>query len=120
MTRLTDASVSLRATDVVLTFGLDGDLPDHGHWVLEATLSAGPDGPIDQLGFKVLDGRVIAAWSFDMSGGSGQRNYPASPRHVGTSWALVLPRDAVRSSSGTWRAGLDVNGIDGGTVEGTY
>lgn len=112
--------MSLRATDVALTFGVNGDLPDHGHWVLEATLSGGPDGPNDQLGFKVLDGRVIAARSFDMSGGGGQRNYPASPRHTGHAWALVLPRDAVRSGSGNWRASLGVSGVDVGTVEGAY
>ncbi|MGL5859588.1 MAG: hypothetical protein ACRC35_14525 [Angustibacter sp.] len=93
---------------------MDGPLPTVGHWTLATTFTAGPDGPIDQVGFKTLDNRTAAMWSFDMSDGAGQRNYQdADIRSVGNRWTLTMPRDAVRSASGQWSARLDVDGHDG-------
>lgn len=120
MTQLVDASVELRQSDLVLRFIVSDPPPGEGVWTLATTFTGGDDGPVDHVGFKVLDDRVIATWSFDLSDGVGQRNYLESPQRVGDRWTLVLPKDAIRSVSGTWRAGLDIEGQDAGHIEGSY
>lgn len=122
MVNLTSAAVRFDEHNVYLSWKLSGEPPVSGHWTLTTTFTAGPNGPIDQLGFKVLDRAVIASWQFDLSGSEGQTNYLSQhrPRKVDGGWSLQLPRATVRSDHGQWSANMDLSGTDAGFSTGTY
>lgn len=120
MTRLLDASVDITSEQLTLTFTVSDSPPSTSTWALSTSFWAGIHGPGDHVGFKVLNGDAIRTWTFDLSDGGGQRNLTAAPRLSGMTWTLVLPRDAIRSQTGTWHADLDIDGHDAGCVQGTY
>lgn len=122
--QLTDARVAVGSDTVTLAFTVDGELPGGGHhWLLSMTFIAGPDGPIRQLGIKMVDGGLASAFVFDHVSGM-QFNYDnVIPQRVGTRWTAAFPIDALgsaTSTSGRCRAALDVDGTDAGVIEGTF
>ncbi|WP_270889886.1 hypothetical protein [Pedococcus sp. 5OH_020] len=74
MTTLTGATAQVRDAAATLTYETDGPLPEQGYWTLSTTFIDGPDGPIVQLGFKMVDGALAAVFAFDHVS-VGQRNY---------------------------------------------
>lgn len=120
MPQLTNAAVAVSPSQLTLSYEVDGSLPDSGHWQLSTTFVPGPEGSVDQLGFKMVDGRLTGVFAFDHSDGTGQRHYQATPQRVGSRWTVSFPRDAVRAGSGHWRADLDVDGQDSGFVSGEF
>lgn len=121
MPRLTGASLKTRGEDLVLTYSVDDDLPDTGHWLLSTTVIGGEDGPIHQYGTKVVDGSLSSVFDFRHSGEVGQRNFSdVTPSRVGTTWTVVFPLDEDAVMAGAkWHADLDINGQGSGRVEGT-
>lgn len=118
MAQLTAATLSMDG-GLVLTYTVDGDLPDTGHWLLSTTVVGGENGPIHQYGVKMVDGEHAAAFDFDHVA-ARQHNYTdVSPSRVGTKWTVRFPLDAEAVNEGAkWHADLDVNGRDAGRVEG--
>jgi hypothetical protein len=115
---LTAATVALDETRLVLTYRISGDLPERGHWLASTTLTGGENGPIQQFGFKLVDGRLASAFLFDHVAAI-QKKFDATPGRVGDRWTIVFPRAEVAvKSGGVWRADLEVDGADSGTVEG--
>lgn len=115
---LTAATVVLDESRLVLTYRISGDLPDRGHWQASTTLTGGENGPIQQFGFKLVDGRLASAFLFDHVAAT-QKNFDATPGRVGDRWTIVFPgAEVVIKPGGVWRADLDVEGTDSGTVQG--
>ncbi len=121
--QLTDATARLESDTITLAFTVDDELPGAGHyWMLSTTFIAGPEGPIRQLGFKMVDGGLASVFVFDHVDAM-QFNYTATvtPQRVGARWTATFQVDALGSaSSGTWRATLDVDGTDAGVIEGIF
>lgn len=118
---LTHASVDLRGA-VALKYTVTGDLPQTGSVLFSTTFVSEDGDSVEQLGFKFVDGRAVAAFSFNHGATENpmQRNYHTNPSRTGSVWSIVLPLDALQAAhGGTWRADLDVDGNDGGSVEGT-
>jgi hypothetical protein len=117
--RLTDASVTIRPSDVVLRYTVAGEQPERDHWSLTTAFVSADGQSIRRLGFKILDGRWIASYAFDHATAT-QSNYSASPSLTGDVWTLVLPLEALGTAAGgKWHADLDVAGVDAGTVKGS-
>lgn len=120
MQQLQNATVNLTEAEIRLTYDVVGELPQAGHWLLSTTFSGGEHGPIDQLGFKSVDGRLVSVFVFDLSSAGGQQHYSVNPQQLGDTWSIVFPRSAVRATTGTWIAQLDLNGLDVGEVSGAF
>lgn len=118
MPHLTGSSLSTKG-GLVLTYTIDGDLPESGHWLLSTTVVGGENGPIHQYGVKIVDGVQAAAFDFDHVAG-GQHNYTdVTPSRLGDRWTVRFPFDAKAAPDGAkWHADLDVNGVDSGRVDG--
>jgi len=118
--RLLDAAVLVRANGVVLTYNVDGELPQLGSQLFSTTFIDGSGSVIRQLGFKFVEGGLAAAFSFDHISAM-QRNYPTAPTRVSNRYTIVFALDALGgATAGTWHADLDVDGQDGGRIEGTF
>lgn len=118
MPRLTDASVTVGATTVVLTYDTDTPSPP-GAGVLTFSTFVEGDGRIRQLGFKLIDGDLAGVFTFDHNQTRNVYN-GVEPRRVGGRWSVVFPVDALGGiTSGTWRATIDADGTESGTVSGT-
>lgn len=117
--RLTDASVTIRPSDVVLRYTVAGQQPPRDHWSLTTTFVSADGKSIRRLGFKIFDGDWIASYAFDSTTAT-QDNYTTSPTRTGDVWTLVLPLEALgQAADGKWHADLDVAGLDAGTVRGS-
>lgn len=119
---LTAATVAVRSSDVVLTYTTEGDEPTTGHFQFSTTLI--PDTETQQtrqLGWKVLDTQLVAVWWNDRDPFRQRSAGPdVTPTTVGSTHTIVFPLDAIGGiRAGRWRADLDVDGADSGTVEGT-
>lgn len=119
--RLTGASVDLRGA-VALRYTVTGNQPQTGSVLFSTTFFSADENYVEQLGFKLVDGCVVAAFSFDHAATSNpmQRNYRTNPSRAAEVWMIILPPDALRAArGGHWRADLDVNGQPGGSIDGT-
>lgn len=118
---LTSAAVVVRSSDVVLRFETSGLIPDGGTLVLSTTLLNEAGDEVSQLGFKFLDARLIAVFSFDHVSNL-QRNYPSvTPGQTGSTWTIVFPLEAIGDiRTGHWRAVATIEGADVATVEGEF
>lgn len=119
--RLTGASVDLRGA-VALRYTFIGNQPQSGSLLFSTTFYSADGDQVEQLGFKIVDGRAVAAFSFNHAATSNpmQRNYSTNPSRTGDTWTLVLPPDALQAArGGRWRADLDVDGQAGGSIDGT-
>lgn len=119
--RLTGASVDLRG-GVALRYTVTGNQPQTGSLLFSTTFYSATGDQVEQLGFKVVDDRVVTAFCFDHAANSNpmQRNYSINPSRTREAWTIVLPPDALQAArGGRWRADLDVNGQSGGSVDGT-
>ncbi|RNM11729.1 hypothetical protein [Nocardioides pocheonensis] len=122
---MTDFKLSAATVDLdpakgrlLLTYRLSGQEPTNGHWLVSTTLVGGPDGPIQQFGFKLVDGDVVSVFLFDHVN-AGQKNYTQNPQRVGDKWTVSFPAEDVAVAPGAqWRADLDVDGTERGHIEG--
>lgn len=114
--RLVDAQVRFRNTDVVLSYVTSGDQPTRDALTFSTTFVGLKGQHIRQLGFKLVDNRLSAAFSFDHSS-VVQYNYTTAPQRTGDRWTIVFPIDALGDErNGNWHADLDVAGVGQGTV----
>ncbi len=119
--RLTGASVDLRGA-VTLRYRVTGNQPQGGSLLFSTTFHSADGDHVEQLGFKLVDGFVVTAFSFNHAATSTpmQRNYSAKPSRTGETWTIVLPPDALEAAhGGWWRADLDISGGSGGSIDGT-
>lgn len=121
--RLTGATVDFRVPGaIVLAYTIDGEEPRDGSMTFSTTFISADGDHVEQLGFKLVDRRVVAAFSFNHSATADimQRNYGMNPGRQGNIWTIGFPLDALgRARGGTWRADLDIEGEDRGAVIGT-
>jgi hypothetical protein len=121
--RLAAASVDFNAPGaLVLTYTVDGEEPHNGSMTFSTTFVSVDGDQVEQLGFKLVDRRVVAAFSFNHSATTEimQRNYGMNPSRQGNIWTIIFPLDALgKARGGTWRADLDIEGEDRGSVLGT-
>lgn len=87
--QLVDATVKVRAADVVLTYATSGDQPMRDA-VTFSTTFLGISGEFVRQGFKLVDNRLAAAYSFDHTA-SFQHNYRVAPNRTGDCWTIVFP-----------------------------
>ncbi|WP_353950001.1 hypothetical protein V6K52_10115 [Knoellia sp. S7-12] len=118
MAQLTDASLSTKG-GLLLTYTVEGTLPDAGHWLLSTTVVGGENGPIHQYGVKVVDGAHVASFDFDHVAGRQHDAPGVSLSRIGDKTTVRFPLDVEAVTPGAkWQADLDVNGHDSGSVEG--
>lgn len=120
---MADASVRVDSEGVLLTFTCPGEPPESGTVVWTTTfIGKGGDGPVRQVGWKYLDGKLIAFFSFDHVA-ARQQNLPGIPRRAGDLWSAHFPPSAIAGigPGDTWRATVETEisgavGIDEGIV----
>lgn len=123
MPRLTNATVTRRAEDVVLTWEVDGDLDSASPWLLSADLIGGPDGPIHQFGFRGNGGEIGKRFYFDFVASMNYYTPNVSPQRRGNTWTAVFPVAPEVAESGKWRAALSFDEPDNSSetaIEGTF
>jgi hypothetical protein len=96
--------------------------PRSGHFQFSTTFVSADGEDVRQPGWKRLDTRLDAVWWNTQSG--PLRQYAAgpdmSPTTIGDTHTIVYPLAALGDiRTGTWRADLDVDGVDSGRVDGT-
>jgi hypothetical protein len=119
--RLTDASVDFRAGGVGLSYTVVGRWPSQGALVFSTTFTSPGGERVEQLGFELVDDRVVGAWSRDSFPAAeyAMRSYSVNPRRTGDVWTIGFPADALGAArGGTWRADLEVDGNPSGSVAG--
>jgi hypothetical protein len=120
---LAGASAQMDSGGVLLTFDCPGEPPKSGTVIWSTTLiGKGGNGPIRQLGWKYLDGSLIAFFSFDHVAVQ-QQNLLGIPRRVGSLWSARFPLSAIAGigAGDTWRATVETEtagavGIDEGIL----
>lgn len=124
MTRLIDATVNRRATDVALSWTVEGDLEATSTpWLLSFDLIGGDEGPIHQFGFRFRDGKIEERFYFDFVNSMNYYVPNVSPQRVGDTWKAVFPAGDEVARSGEWRAALSFDEPDNSNdqnVEGTF
>jgi hypothetical protein len=117
---LVDAKVQVRAADVVLTYVTSGDQPMRDLVTFSTTFLGTAGEFVRQLGFKLENNRLAAAFSFDQAA-LFQYNYRVTVDRVADRWMIVFPRDALGEvECGRWQAELDIAGLDGGKITGAF
>lgn len=118
---LTGASAQLDKDGVLVSFECAGAPPTVGTVIWSTFLiGRGDAGPVRQLGWKFLDGRLIAYFVFDHVA-ARQVNLPGGPQRVGNRWTARFPTSAAGGiqSGDTWRATVETENAGGvGTFQG--
>ncbi|MBF0689868.1 MAG: hypothetical protein IR158_19100 [Cellulomonas sp.] len=119
--RLTDASVKVRLNDVVLTYTTEGTEPTRGAVLYSTTFVSEAGDDVRQIGFKLLDSRLIATfWSDHVSPMQYAAGPNVTPQRIGNTHTIVFPLEALGSiRAGSWHAILNVDGDDVDRVEGS-
>jgi len=123
MTRLIDATVQRRESDVAFTWKVQGDLEAMSKsWLLSFDLSGGDDGPIHQFQLRFEDGVRKVAYA-DLATDMHYSVPDVRPQCVGDTWKAVFPAGNEIARSGAWLAVLSFDEPDNSNesqVEGTF
>lgn len=107
---LAGAQVRLDSGGVLLSYDCDGEPPSAGT-VIWSTTFYGKAGPIRQVGWKTLDGHLIAFFAFDHVRAQ-QTNLAGVPRRTDRLWSAHFPLSAIEGieEGDRWRAVVATEG----------
>lgn len=115
---LTNVELDSSNDIVAVTFEWSGTVPQSGSVLWVATVSAADGSTSRQLGYKIVDGEKSAHFVFDL-GSATQDNLEGDVRLEAQTLVADFPTSAVNDlgEGWTWRAALNVDGIDVDTCE---